>query len=141
MRTLLIGALLWPALAWAAPPPADSEDSRIMAPYVRWITTQHDSAGHWCCDIGDGRPVEAEIRLVGRDGTPFDNIGQSSGESIMPTAAMWFVHVTPEHFPGQPDHWLAVPDDKIIRNANPTGLPILWLLQGRVQCFAPPDGV
>lgn len=104
--------------ARAAPPPEGSEDWQIMHPYVEWVTSQHDRRGFWCCDIGDGRPVDAR--------TIDDH---------------WQVHVTPQHFLGQPDHWLNVPDDKIIKGSNPIGLPILWLLHGNVQCFAPPDGV
>ena len=127
------------AAALAAPPPKDSEDWRTMAPFADWVTTQHDTLGRWCCDIGDGRPVEARI-----------------------ANDHWEAHVTPQHFPDTvevcggpvvgpgslpcqrmtPDGvWVAIPDEKITRNANPTGTPILWLYQGRVQCFAPPAGV
>jgi hypothetical protein len=53
----------------------------------------------------------------------------------------WWVHVTKEHFPDEVERWLVVPEEKITHNANPTGVPILWMWQGRVQCFAPPDGV
>jgi hypothetical protein len=116
--SVAIALMGWIASAGAAPPPPDSEDWKIMHPYAEWVTTQHDSFGRWCCDIGDGRPVEARI-----------------------ADDHWEVHVTPAHFPGEPDRWIAVPDDKITRNANPTGTPILWLFQSRVQCFAPPDGV
>jgi hypothetical protein len=105
------------APARAAPPPMGSDDWAVMGPYKEWVTSQHDLAGRWCCDIGDGRPVEARI----------------AGDH-------WEVHVTPAHFPDEPDHWMAVPDEKITRNVNPTGMPILWLYQSRVQCFAPPDG-
>jgi hypothetical protein len=117
---LVAGAVLlaWMAPARAAPPPIGSDDWNIMAPYREWVTSQHDGLGRWCCDIGDGRPVEARI-----------------------DADHWLVHVTPAHFPGETDRWMTVPDEKITRNANPTGTPILWLYQGRVQCFAPPDGV
>lgn len=104
--------------AFAAPPSVGSDDWNIMAPYQEWVISQHDPAGRWCCDIGDGRPVEARI-----------------------ADDHWEVHVTPAHFPGEADRWMAVPDEKITRNANPTGTPILWLYQSRVQCFAPPDGV
>ncbi len=111
-------ALGMASAAQAAPPPVDSEDWQVMHPYAEWVTSQHDRRGYWCCDIGDGRPVDARI----------------SGDH-------WMVHVTPAHFPNEPDHWLAVPDEKITRGGNPTGQPILWLLHGNVQCFAPPDGV
>jgi hypothetical protein len=120
-RTLIALALMAAAVvdaARAAMPPVGSDDWNIMMPYKEWVTSQHDQLGRWCCDIGDGRPVEARIN---------DD--------------HWEVHVTPKHFPEEEDRWLTVPDEKITRNANPTGTPILWLYQGRVQCFAPPDGV
>jgi hypothetical protein len=106
------------APAQAAPPPVGSEDWKVMAPFAEWVRSQHDRGGYWCCDIGDGRPVEARI----------------AGDH-------WEAHITPEHWPGQTDHWVVVPDDRITRGGNPTGTPILWLLSGRVQCFAPPDAV
>ncbi|MBN9510369.1 MAG: hypothetical protein J0I21_14805 [Alphaproteobacteria bacterium] len=105
------------APAHAAPPPEGSEDWQIMHPYAEWVRTQRDRQGFWCCDIGDGRPVEARIR----------------GDH-------WEAHVTPKHFPEEQDHWVVVPESKITPDRNPTGVPILWLLHGRVQCFAPPDG-
>lgn len=140
MRSVLVAALLLAAgPALAAPPPVGSDDYKIMHPYAEWVTTQHDGLGRWCCDLGDGRPVEARIE---------DD--------------HWLAHVTRQHFPnttqvcpgplagpgssecaplGPDGAWVKVPDEKITRNANPTGTPILWLYQGRVQCFAPPDGV
>ena len=120
VATLLagFGAVVTTALpAQAAPPPVGSDDWNVMAPFKEWVTSQHDGLGRWCCDISDGRPVDARI-----DGDH------------------WVVHVTPKHFPGEKDRWMTVPDEKVTRNANPTGEPILWLYQGRVQCFAPPDG-
>lgn len=122
---LLLGA----AIALAAPPPVGSDDWNVMHPYKEWVTSQHDGLGRWCCDIGDGRPVKAEIR----------------GDS-------WWVRIDPRQWRDQPGpvagpqptplaaEWLQVPDEEITRNSNPTGVPILWLYQGRVQCFAPPDG-
>lgn len=106
------------AVAHAAPPPEGSEDAKILQPYKAWVTTQHDTSGRWCCDIGDGRPVDAQIE----------------GDH-------WKVHITPEHFPGEVDRWENVPENKVTRNGNPMGLSILWLYLGRIQCFAPPDGV
>jgi hypothetical protein len=96
-----------------------------MAPYRDWIITRGDRHGVSCCDIGDGRPVDADMV------TMLDN-NQSKH-------TYWRAHVTPAHFPGQPDHWVIVPDEKIVPGANPTGNPILWLYNGLVQCFAPPD--
>jgi hypothetical protein len=116
LATALVLALS-PA-ANAAPPPEGSEDYKIMHPYKEWVTSQHDLLGRWCCDIGDGRPVDARI-----------------------TGDHWEVHITKEHFPDEEDRWLAVPDEKITHGLNPMGTPILWMYQGRVQCFAPPDGV
>jgi hypothetical protein len=117
-RIILVLALLAVAApAHSAPPPVGSDDWKIIEPYKEWVTSQHDGLGRWCCDISDGRPVDARIE----------------GDH-------WVVHVTPNHWPDEPDRWMAIPDEKITRNANPTGTPILWLYQGRVQCFAPPDG-
>lgn len=113
----LVAAFLFTVPAHAAPPPEGSDDWQIMHPYVEWVTTQHDRRGYWCCDIGDGRPVQARI-----------------------ADDHWEVHVTPSHFPDEPNQWLSVPDGKITAGGNPTGTPILWLLHGNVQCFAPPDG-
>ena len=113
-----VACLLPAASALAAPPPEGSDDWKIMSPFKDWVTSQHDRLGRWCCDIGDGRPVEARI-----------------------TDDHWEVHVEKSHFPDEPEAWLKVPEDKIVHQANPTGSPILWLYQGGVQCFAPPDGV
>jgi hypothetical protein len=113
----LVGGILLAGTAQAAPPPVGSDDWQIMHPYAEWVTSQHDRRGYWCCDIGDGRPVEARI-----------------------VDDHWEVHITKVHFPDEPEHWLAVPDGKITAGGNPTGTPIVWLLHGNVQCFAPPDG-
>lgn len=127
LRTMTFLVVLTAHGAVAAPPPPNSEDYKIMQPYAAWVVGQHDILGRWCCDIGDGRPVEAHIQ----------------GDH-------WMVHVTPEKFPAQTvpgpdspsgDRWMAVPENKVTRGANPTGAPILWMYQGRIQCFAPPDGV
>jgi len=53
----------------------------------------------------------------------------------------WRAHVTPVHFPDQPDHRVVVPNEKIVPGPNPTGSRILWLYKGLVQCFAPPAGL
>ncbi len=113
----LVAALGIAHAAHAAPPPVGSDDWQIMHPYAEWVTSQHDRRGYWCCDIDDGRPVDAKI------------VGDH-----------WEVHITKAHFPDEPDHWLAVPETKITAGGNPTGTPIVWLLHGHVQCFAPPDG-
>jgi hypothetical protein len=113
---LLAALSAWPA--GAAPPPEGSEDWKIIHPFQEWVTTQHDSVGRWCCNIGDGRPVDARI----------------AGDH-------WEAHVTPEHFPGEAQRWIEVPSAAVTHNPNPTGRPILWLYHGRVQCFAPEGGV
>jgi hypothetical protein len=128
MRSILLalGCVVMATGARGAPPPVDSEDYLIMHPYADWVASQHDRQGYWCCDLADGRPVDAQMRAtVDSDGVE---------------RVHWVVHVTPEHFPAEIDRWLTVPDETIIRGGNPTGAPILWLLHGNVQCFAPPDG-
>jgi hypothetical protein len=109
----------------AAPHAPDSADAQIMAPYKKWITTRGDQNGIACCEIGDGRPVDTDIVTI-----PDNNLSKHT---------YWRAHVTPAHFPDQPDHWVVVPDEKIVPGANPTGTPILWPYNGLVQCFAPPD--
>jgi hypothetical protein len=145
--SLLIAAALAATLsapAAAAPPPVGSEDYQVMMPYKEWITSQHDGLGRWCCDIGDGRPVEAVIGKMA-PGPVREGEWRLPGPAPVSPAAdgddHWWAHVTPAHWPGEIDRWVFVPDEKITHNANPTGSPILWLYQGRVQCFAPPDGV
>jgi len=112
MKYLVAALMFVAAPALAAPPPVGSEDAKIMGPFKEWITNQHDSSGRWCCSISDMRPTDA--RIVGDH---------------------WEVHVTPQHWPGETDRWIAVPDEKVIRGKNPVGVPILGLYQGRVQCF------
>ncbi len=108
---------LWASAAFAAPPDPGSDDWNVMLPYQEWIQGQHDNLGRSCCSIADGRPVDVRIR----DGH-------------------WEVHITKQHFPDEDDRWVGVPDEKVIRSANPTGVPIVWFSWGRVLCFAPPDG-
>jgi hypothetical protein len=122
----MAAAVLMIRPAGASPPAPGSEDAQIMAPYQDWITSRSDQYHNACCDIGDGRPVEADITTVDEDGE---------------RRTHWRAHVTPKHFPDQPDHWVVVPDEKIVLGANPTGSPILWLYKGLVQCFAPPAGL
>ncbi len=95
----LVGGILLAGTAQAAPPPVGSDDWQIMHPYAEWVTSQHDRRGYWCCDIGDGRPVEARI-----------------------VDDHWEVHITKVHFPDEPEHWLAVPDGKITAGGNPNRL-------------------
>jgi hypothetical protein len=112
---LLIAAVVWLALvgvvcailsasAWAVPPDPKSEDGRLMAPHKNWITTQTKPTGGACCSDADGRPVEADIR----------------GEQ-------WWIHVTPDHWPGVRAQWVPVPGVAIIRGSNPTGGPFAWV--------------
>ena len=127
-RTAILGLALCALAVVDArgdPPPVGSDDWKIMHPYAHWVVTQHDAAGRWCCDAADGRPVDATVATMVDD----DGVERSH----------WVAHVTPAHFPNEIDHWVTVPDDKVLREVNPTGSPILWLYQGRVQCFAPPD--
>ena len=100
--------------AYSAPPAAGTEDWLVMHEYREWIEGQHSASGNWCCTIADGRPVQA--RIVGTH---------------------WQVFVTEAKFPNSPEGWADVPDALVIRGANPVGVPIAWVLDGRVLCFAP----
>jgi hypothetical protein len=124
---VFLAACLFTARTAAAPPAPNSEDAQIIGPYKEWVTTRTDQFRNACCDIGDGRPVEADMVTM----PDWDKV----------TRTHWRAHVTPAHFPDQPDHWVIVPDEKIIPGTNPTGSPILWLYKGMVQCFAPPAGL
>jgi hypothetical protein len=106
------------SVARAAPPPVGSDDWNIMKGYEKWVIEQHDTLGRWCCSTEDARPVEARIN---------DD--------------HWEAHVRPEQFPGEADRWVIIPPEKIIKAGNPVGVALLWLYQGRPQCFSPPDGV
>ena len=140
IRILLASAsLITFAVVDAAPPPVDSDDYAAMKPFAEWIGSQHDQLGRYCCDVSDGRPAEAQIGRPEHADVPVDPAPEDGDEH-------WWVRISPKHFPGdatnplQPDHWAPVPDQKVIKNANPTGMPILWLYQGRIQCFAAPNG-
>ena len=126
--------------AYASPPPRDSEDWQIMAPFVEWVTTRHDQHNRWCCDIGDARPVKA-CMASGEPSLSPDSINEtkeceSQGPSDKPIN--WYVLINGAHYPGEKTHWLQVPEERVIKdNTNPTGHDIVWMYQGRVQCFAP----
>ena len=142
---LLLSALLWLLVillvisaARADPPPIGSDDWKIMMPYRAWVEQQHDTLGRWCCDIGDGRPVEA--RIVDKDANALTN-SPPAPELDHVVGTHWEAHITPAHFPGETDRWVVIPPWKIVSGANPTGMPLLWMYRGRVQCFAPPAGV
>jgi hypothetical protein len=119
-RLLAAALVALPSAAHAAPPPVGSDDWNVMAPYAQWVTTQHAENGNWCCDISDGRPVDARINAEGH----------------------WEAHVTSEHWPLAHDHWVEVPDVRVLHTANPTGLPIMWysVPADHVYCFAPGSG-
>ena len=105
--------------AWAAPPPAGSEDAQVLGPFRAWMESQQGPWG-WCCDVSDGRMVDARITGNGQ----------------------WqvrFVHPETLDEPPPPG-WIDVPEDAVIRNGNPTGVPVAWIFQGRIRCFAPASG-
>jgi hypothetical protein len=120
MRNALLAAVaaLTIGAAHAAPPAVGSEDYEIMHPFAEWVMHQNAPTGQWCCDISDGRPVEA--RTVGEH---------------------WQVYVTAEKFPGSTPGWHDVPDVAVLHNPNPTGVPIAWVIHDHLYCFAPAGGV
>ncbi len=72
--------------AIGSPPAPGSEDGQIMAPYQTWITTRSDRHNNACCDIGDGRPVEADmVTMIDEDDV---------------RRTHWRAHVTPKSLPG-----------------------------------------
>jgi hypothetical protein len=72
--------------------------------------------------VADGRPVDARINANGQ----------------------WEAHVTRDHWPlAHEEKWVEVPSDRVLRHANPVGVPILWYGQytDSVFCFAPASGI
>lgn len=125
MKQILILGLLIASNALAAPPPIGSEDYLIMQPFRDWINEQivpgtNDSS---CCNVSDGRPVTTRINKDGH----------------------YEAYVTHEKFPSSvaegKDMWLEIPDEAIIKPANPTGVAILWYYYAHIYCFSPSNGV
>jgi hypothetical protein len=103
--------------AMAAPPAPGSEDAAIMGPFIEWVETQHTGTGSWCCNVSDGRPVEARMSNGG-----------------------WEIYVTSEKFPGTKPGWMRVPVHALLSGYNPVGVPIAWVMRGQIFCFAPSNG-
>lgn len=108
---MLVCFLAFPALA--APPPVGSEDWQVLAPHAAWITGLR-RGGVSCCDLADGRPVEARSRGEG-----------------------WQVRFRPGQLEGAPVDWVDVPAEAVIRGENPVGLPVAFWYGGQVRCFVP----
>lgn len=111
---LLMLAACKPIPAHAAPPPVGSEDWEVMAPHGAWFKDLKLPSGASCCDVADGRPVEA--RSVGD---------------------RWQIRFRPGQLDGAPAAWVDVPEDAVLRVANPVGMPIAFWLGGVVRCFVP----
>ena len=141
LAAMLAWFLLCAALAWANPPPPGSDDAQIMQPFGPWITQQHDPAGRLCCSIADGRPVEARIIEQSRTYRVHPTCVACGDKTVIIEGPHWEAHVTPEHWPGEPDRWVGVPESTITHTENPVGVPILWMYNGEVRCFSPPGGV
>ncbi len=121
MRTLALALCLAMAIASparAAPPPVGSEDWLVMEPFGEWVRSLRAN-GRFCCDWSDTRPVKS--RTVGE---------------------RYQVWLRKDQIIGAPvEQWLDVPDDAIIRTANPIGIAIASYYGGRVQCFVPAGGI
>lgn len=111
-------ALMLAAPASAAPPPVDHEDYAVMAPFHDWVRTLQAN-GRFCCDWSDTRPVQ--VRTLGE---------------------RYQVRFRRDQVFGAPvGIWLDVPDDAVIRTANPIGVAIASYYGGRVQCFVDAGGI
>jgi hypothetical protein len=130
MHRLFCVLAVAPFAAMAAPPPQGSDDARTLGPHKRWVEAQESDLGP-CCSLADGRMVDARIR-GGRYEVRFlhpESIAVTGG----PEAGVYYV----------------VPDNALLRGANPTGHAIAWwsmfplsrngLLQGHIRCFIPSD--
>ena len=87
-----------------------------MRDFADWVHDQHTPDGLWCCDISDGRPLnDDEIRIVGDH---------------------YEVLYTTQHWRDGTDEWLVVPKQAVLPQVSPMGVPIAWILGGRVYCLA-----
>ena len=112
------------APAFAAPPPMDSDDWNLMAPYAGWITSQRTPDGKICCSVADARPVDA--RIVGHHWqVHFLHPETLSDDAVKPP----------------PADWVDVPDSAVLHGFNPSLQPLAWWYSGVVRCFSPPGGV
>ncbi len=123
---MLVLALVGFGHARAAPPPADSEEARQLAPFGSWFTAQTTSMGA-CCSLADGRTVEVRIR-AGR-------------------YEVRFLHPETIAAATRPDPGVFYPvaEAAVLRGRNPTGHPIAWWSAqelfingasiGRIRCF------
>lgn len=103
----------------ASPPPVGSEDYEIMKDFSEWVQAQTTPEGYGCCDIADGRPVDARITKDGQ------------WEAFISVAKFGYT---------APDAWRIVPA-QLYKNPvkNPIGLPILYWYNGEIRCFIPPN--
>ena len=129
MTRAVLLVLLLPATGRAAPPPPASPDAAALGPYKAWIEAQPTPHGGSCCSEADGREVDYRVR----DGH----------------YEVRFVH--PEDIADRPPvsgRWYPVPDEAVLRSANPAGVGIAWWYPGLdfmqhgspIRCFAPADG-
>jgi hypothetical protein len=96
-------------LLTAAGPAPGSEQWQLLSPHRAWIQGVSGPKGR-CCDLADGRAVDVRQGPAG-----------------------WQVRFPTE--PGFPPGWVDVPEDAVIAEANPVGLPVAWYYQGVVRCF------
>jgi hypothetical protein len=125
MRYLGLCLVVSAAPTLAAPPPEGPLLDRLK-PHKDWIEGQwrhcHNPPSDlcYCCNVADGRPVEAEQQ---RDGH-------------------WRAHVTPEMWPGAPDKGEDMPREIEVPDSPFMFEGFLWRSPktGQNYCFAPPAG-
>jgi hypothetical protein len=120
MRAFALASLLIATPALAAPPPTGSEDYEITAPHGAWFRSLRNAEGALCCTLSDCRPVQARV----------------SGDGH------WEFLADPRHFANADNSWIRVPDDRVLRRANPVGRPVACYIPGFPPfCFLPADAV
>lgn len=105
--------------AWATPPPkgsdADRELQRFTPEEQRWIASQHDMTGRYCCSLGD-----------------FDFVTVREVDGGLQVKAKH-----PDVSRGIPQDWLPVTEDKKANLQGQKDVPDVvaaWFYNGRVQC-------
>lgn len=117
MIRVVVLAVLAALPVLAAPPAPGSEQSEMMAPHGDWIRRQRSATGVNCCDWSDGRVAQPHQVRRRPDG-------------------LWEVFYARGVWDDGTDVWLTVPPDAVLPQMSPIGMPVAWILRGRVLCLS-----
>jgi hypothetical protein len=124
----LLVILFATVVAYANPPPKDSEQWKEMEPYQKAIQDARNPNQGFvsCCSIADGRIVESRVKVDAKTGKSYYEV----------------LFREPSYLENPPVGWQRVPDDSVLQRPPDSGiLPIAWWVAGQVKCFYPGGGV